>query len=180
MVGVGVPAHPPMVKPEIRAVMKTPILSEYSGKLPHWRMDGSTYFVTWRLDGSQAVLECEERTLVADAFKYFAGERYDLLAYVVMDDHVHVLVAPAEGFVLQKIVHNWKSFTANRLQRDFGRRGVIWQYEYFDRIVRDQHELMSKVNYILGNPARKWPELQEYAWVGCGFPLGDDSEAARV
>jgi hypothetical protein len=65
-------------------------------------------------------------------------------------------------------------------QRDFGRRGVIWQYEYFDRIVRDQHELMSKVNYILGNPARKWPELQEYAWVGCGFPLGDDSEAARV
>ncbi len=92
-----------------------------------------------------------------------------------MDDHVHVVVAPRDGFSLQKIIHSWKSFTANRLQRDFGRFGIIWQYEYFDRIVRDGDELITKINYILGNPLRKWPELKEYAWVGCGFSLGDDS-----
>lgn len=150
--------------------MKTPILTAYSGKLPHWRMDDSTYFVTWRLAAGQSPLEPEERTLVANAIKHFAGERYDLLAYVVMDDHVHVLAAPVEEFSLHEIVHSWKSFTTNRLQRDFGRMGVIWQREYFDRIVRDERELAEKFNYILDNPARRWPELGEYAWVGQCFP----------
>jgi putative transposase len=74
--------------------MESPTLTIYRGKLPHWRMDGSIYFVTWRLDGSQSPLEPNERTLVAHAIKHFAGERYELLAYVVMDDHVHVVVLP--------------------------------------------------------------------------------------
>ena len=145
--------------------MKTPILTIYNGKLPHWRMDGSTYFVTWRLAASQRQLESEERTLVATTIEHFAVARYDLLAYVVMDDHVHVLATPVEGFSLQEIVHTWKSFLTNRLQRDFGRVGLIWQGEYFDRIIRDHHELVEKVNYIMDNPRRRWPKLSEYDWV---------------
>jgi len=151
--------------------MNTPTLETYRVKLPHWRMDGSTYFVTWRLASAQRSLDHRERSLVADALKHFAGSRYDLFAYVVMDDHVHVLVALAEGFSLQEIVHTWKSFTTNRLQRLFGRGAAIWQSEYFDRIVRDEAELIEKANYILNNPLRRWPELDEYAWVGHGFAL---------
>jgi len=130
-------------------------------------MDGSTYFVTWRLAASQVPLECEEKTLVADAIKHFSGERYQLVAYVIMDDHVHVLVTPTDGISLQEIVHNWKSFTANRLQRNFARFGTIWQGEYFDRIVRDERELMEKINYILNNPTRRWPEIEDYKWTDC-------------
>ena len=151
--------------------MKTPILTMYKGTLPHWRMDGSTYFVTWRLAASQVPLRGEEKTLVADAIIHFSRVRYDVVAYVIMDDHVHVLVTPAEGISLQGIVHNWKSFTANRLQRNFARLGKIWQGEYFDRIVRDEHELMEKINYILNNPVKRWPELAEYKWVDCSSCL---------
>jgi putative transposase len=155
--------------------MKTPTLTIYRQRLPHWRMDGSVYFATWRLAGSQPVLNPDERTLVANAIKCFDGERYGLLAYVVMDDHVHVLVAPGEDFPLQKIIHSWKSFTANRLQRDFGRAGAIWQKEYFDRIVRDEAELMQKIEYVVGNPARRWPETVDYAWTECSFTLRGNS-----
>lgn len=159
--------------------MKTPLLAIYRGKLPHWRMDGSTYFITWRLAVFQPVLEPEERTLVANAVKFFAGERYNLLAYVVMDDHVHVLAAPKEMFSLQETVHSWKSYTANRLQRKFGRIGMIWQDEYFDRIVRDERELVEKANYILDNPMKRWPDLKDYPWVAYGT-VGDDGETRRV
>ena len=145
--------------------MKTPVLNIYNGKLPHWRMDGSTYFVTWRLAVSQPPLEHDERTLVATAIKHFHGKRYDLLAYVVMEDHVHVVASPNDGLKLQEIVHSWKSYTANRLQRDFGRMGMLWQDEYFDRIIRNEIELEQKLIYILDNPARKWPDLEEYRWV---------------
>ena len=130
-------------------------------------MDGSVYFVTWSLAKSQRLLEEGERTVVAEAIKEFAGQRYDLLAYVVMEDHAHTLVAPLDNNSLHEIVHAWKSFTSNRLQREFKRLGAIWQREYFDRIVRDEAELIEKAKYILGNPAKRWPEIQEYPWVGC-------------
>ncbi|MBI4965196.1 MAG: transposase [Desulfomonile tiedjei] len=112
------------------------------------------------------MLEFEERSFVANAIKHFASERYDLLAHVVMDGHVYVLVMPVERFSPQEIVHSWKSYTANRLQREFGRIGVIWQREYFDWIIRGDRELVEKANYILDNPFRSWPELKEYKWVG--------------
>ena len=149
--------------------MKTPSLTIYRDRLPHWRMDGSTYFVTWRLAAWQSHLRSEERTLVAHPITHFGSERYDLVAYVVMDDHVHVMAAPRERLSLQQIVHTWKSFTTHRLQRDFGRIGPVWQREYFDRIPRNDRELVEKVNYVLDNPWRRWPDIEEYEWVGYGF-----------
>jgi REP element-mobilizing transposase RayT len=131
-------------------------------------MEDSTYFVAWRLAKSQHLLRFDERTVVVDAIKRFVQERYDVLAYVVMDDHVHVVVTPVEAFSLQAIVHTWKSFTANRLQRDFGRIGAIWQREYFDRIIRDEAELLEKIEYVLGNPIKRWPGIQDYRWAGYG------------
>ncbi|MEW6533926.1 MAG: transposase [Thermodesulfobacteriota bacterium] len=151
--------------------MNTPVLSIYRRKLPHWRMDGSAYFITWRLAPRQSPLDTQEKTLVANAIKQFAGERYELVAYVVMDDHVHVLAVPEQGFSLQEIVHGWKSFTAHRLQKDLGRTRRVWQREYFDRIIRDEREVVEKIGYILDNPLKRWPELEEYAWVEPSFPV---------
>jgi putative transposase len=138
----------------------------YKRRLPHWRLDGSVYFITWRLHPSQFELNPEERDIITGAVKYFDDDRYDLLAYVVMHDHVHVLVKPAEKYGLAQLVHSWKSFTANRLQRQFNRRKCVWQDEYFDRIVRDEAELLEKAQYIINNPFKVWPDIEEYQWVG--------------
>ncbi|RMH25768.1 MAG: hypothetical protein D6693_08315, partial [Planctomycetota bacterium] len=135
-------------------------------RLPHWRMDGATYFVTWRLRSSQRELSESERSLVVDALRHFDGERYDLIGYVVMNDHVHLVVRPYEGCELSGLLHTWKSYTANRMQRETGRVGAVWQDESFDRIVRDEDEYFEKLGYILTNPQRRWPGIQEYAWVG--------------
>ena len=110
----------------------------YHRRLPHWRADEATYFVTWRLAKSQAELAAGERDVVAAALKHWAGKRYQLAAFVVMNDHVHALLSPIAPHRLEEVIHSWKSFTANRMQRDHGRRGAVWQDEYFDRIVRDQ------------------------------------------
>ena len=94
------------------------------------------------------------------------GSRYNLLAYVVMDDHVHVLVEPFTEEQLQQIIQSWKSFTANKMQREYGRRGAVWQDEYFDRIMRDEAEFLEKAEYIFNNPIKRWPELENYRWLG--------------
>jgi putative transposase len=149
----------------------TPVLLQsfmeevYRRKLPHWRRDGATYFVTWRVAEEQGELDSAERELVVSALRAFEGQRYELDAWVVMNDHVHVIVRPMAEWSLKSIVHSWKSFTANRMQRGGRRTGRVWQDEYFDRIVRDEKELLQKYRYILGNPYKRWPLLNEYQWV---------------
>jgi hypothetical protein len=59
-----------------------------------------------------------------------------------------------------------ESFTANFLQRTTGRPGSVWQDEYFDRIIRDDDELLEKAKYIVDNPWKRWPDIADYAWVG--------------
>lgn len=102
------------------------------------------------------------------AIQHFEKQRYRIAAYVVMDDHVHVLLLPLGPSELHQIVHSWKSFSALRLVREWGRTRPIWQREYFDRIVRNDEEFEQKEQYILGNPFKRWPDLEEYPWVGFG------------
>ena len=137
----------------------------YRRKLPHWRQAHATYFVTWRLARGQDELGASERDLVGEAIKRFDAQRYKLLAYVVMDDHVHVLLEPLAPHELQGIIHSWKSFTARLMQRQHKRFGRVWQDEYFDRVVRDDQEFVQKFEYIIGNPWKRWPDIDEYAWV---------------
>src|SRR5216684_4194183 len=134
----------------------------YRGKLPHWRQDQVTYFVTWRLGRSREELDASERDLVVAAMKSFDGQRYQLAAYVVMDDHVHALLTPFVGYELKAILHSWKSFTARQMQREHKRFGRVWQDESFDRIVRDDEEFAQKLDYIVGNPWKRWPEIEDY------------------
>jgi REP element-mobilizing transposase RayT len=103
---------------------------------------------------------------VSEAVRRFHGSKYWLHAFVVMDDHLHVLVSPIALHSLESIVGPWKSITTRRIWESSGRTGKIWQEEYFDRIVRDQEEFLEKARYILNNPLKRWPELRDYRWVG--------------
>jgi REP element-mobilizing transposase RayT len=137
----------------------------YRGRLPHWRVSGAVYFVTWRLAKAQPELSPDERDLVVAALRNFQGQRYRLIAYVVMNDHVHVVVVPNTGYGLTAIVQSWKSYTTNAIQRGFGRKGRVWQREYFDRVIRDEEELSNRLAYILGNPGKRWPDIENCSWV---------------
>ena len=142
----------------------------YRGNLPHWRVAGAAYLVTWRLWSHQESLEGAERAQVVSALLFFQQQRYFLHAYVVMDDHVHVIVQPFDGVRLERIIQSWKSFTSKSLIRQSARTAPIWQDEYFDRVIRDEHELLEKIHYVLDNPYpyRRWGEIAAYEWAGVG------------
>ncbi len=131
-------------------------------------MENSVYMVNWCLKSDQTDLSGPERSIVHSALRHFDKDRYELYAFVVMNDHVHVMFKPLSTWTLESIIQSWKSFTANRMQRIFGRTGIVWQDEYFDRIIRNQNDYEEKLKYILENPARRWPGLSKYHWVGLG------------
>jgi type I restriction enzyme R subunit len=92
--------------------------------------------------------------IVADALRFFDGQRYELDQHVVMPNHVHVLVKPHPGHHLANILHSLKSFTANRLNRRLGRTGQLWQHESYDHIVRNEEAMHALRRYIRENPTK--------------------------
>jgi hypothetical protein len=82
-----------------------------------------------------------------------------------MDDHVHALLHPLLGHVLESILHAWKSYSAHELLRTGRHASPVWQHESFDRIIRDDEEFWEKMRYIMGNPWKRWATLDAYEWV---------------
>ncbi|MBC6949662.1 DUF1156 domain-containing protein, partial [candidate division KSB1 bacterium] len=104
--------------------------------------------------------------LVEDVLLHFDGQRYRLIAWCIMPNHVHAMIETFEGWGLDSILHSWKSFTAHRANELLGRSGEFWMREYFDRFIRDEQQYQNEVDYIENNPvkARLVAEADEWRW----------------
>ena len=94
----------------------------------------------------------EVRETVEHALGHFNGTRYRLGEYVVMPNHVHVLVSPLGEHELSEILQAWKSFTAKEINRLISESGHFWQKESFDHIVRSPEQMERIKKYIRDNP----------------------------
>jgi putative transposase len=139
--------------------------------LPHWQMPGSTYFLTFRL--KFGIFTKNERIIVLDAIRHFHGIRYWVTTAVVMPDHAHLILRPANfksdiEYPLSNILQTIKGFSAREINKIRGTKGSLWQDERFDRIVRDNNEYLEKWNYIRNNPVKvglcQLPEEYPFLW----------------
>ncbi len=101
--------------------------------------------------GSCALRDPAIAQLVEESFLRFDGERYRLLSWVVMPNHVHVLFQSLDPWTMPRIVASWKSFTGRRISVDGGR---VWQREYWDRYIRNERHFKATVEYIHSNPVK--------------------------
>ncbi len=90
----------------------------------------------------------EEALLAGD------GSRYVLLAWVVMPNHVHVLIEALGEWSLARILQSWKGGTARQANLVLGRQGGLWAREYYDRYIRDENHLQRAVLYVHNNPVK--------------------------
>ena len=89
--------------------------------------------------------------------------------YVVMPEHVHLLLSEPQRGLLADAMHYLKLSFAKRL-----RAGVFWQKRYYDRNVRDEREFVEKLRYIHRNPVKtglcELPE--DWPWSSYGTAVG--------
>lgn len=99
-------------------------------------------------------LRCSEvARLVEGALLFRHGADYDLRAWVVMPNHVHVLFL-VQDVPMWRLVDAWKGYTAKAANRLLERRGTLWQAGYWDTYMRDPaHEARAR-HYIEHNPAK--------------------------
>jgi putative DNA methylase len=94
-------------------------------------------------------------TLMVEAIHYRANalRHYELHSFVVMPNHVHLLVTPCVP--VSRLTHSLKRFTAREANRILHLTGnAFWQDESYDHLVRDNTELQRIARYIEWNPVR--------------------------
>ena len=188
----------------------------YQRHLPHWRQDGATYFVTFRLADSLPQHKLEElkrwraewerthpepRTeaqwqdftrrhairiedwldegygecvfgdankadIMSTAMLFFQDDRCSTYAFVIMPNHVHVVVRPLGDWQLEQILDSWKGFVGHSVNKFMQRSGALWQEESYDRIIRDEEHLFRVVQYIGKNPLKAGlPQSAWFRWI---------------
>jgi len=131
---------------------------------------------------SQWLARDEVAKIVADALHYLDEKKYELIAYCIMSNHVHVVFKPLvkqqdkQGehyYPLGEIMQSIKGFTAWQANRSLERKGPFWQDESYDHVVRDERELQKIVEYVLMNPVKaklvESPDM--WKWSYCKFNL---------
>ena len=92
--------------------------------------------------------------LAQESLFFFDGERYQLCAWAVMPNHVHVLAQFIAEYPVAKVVHSWKTYIARQGNLLLGRSGAFWQREYYDRFIRNEAHYRNAVQYIEWNPVK--------------------------
>lgn len=89
--------------------------------------------------------------------------RYELRAWVVMPNHVHVLFKVG-AVSMAEIVGAWKKHTGRLANKLLGKRGAFWAEDYFDTYMRDTEHEAKTVRYIENNLTKAKLVLDPKAW----------------
>jgi REP element-mobilizing transposase RayT len=112
--------------------------------------------------------------LTENALRHGHGNLYELRAWVVMPNHVHVLFN-VNAVPMGKIVRSWKRYIAEIANGWLRRKGQFWQPEYWDTFMRDRAHEERVRNYIERNPvnAQLVGDMRDWKW-GSARHLGED------
>lgn len=129
-------------------------------------------FLDMATDGPLHLKDPQAAKFVEDSILFGALERYALLAWCVMTNHVHVLLTPI--WELKKITQGLKGFTAYEINSIQDARGrIFWQDESYDHWARDEPEMLRIIEYIENNPvaAKLRHCREEWPWSSARFRM---------
>lgn len=132
----------------------------HSADLRLHRFDTSNrvYFLTKRIQRDSGVNLAEEKNanaLVETLFWLVENRKIWLLGFVVMPDHVHLVLAPRHPYLLRDVTQSLFGFTARKLNAMNLRTGPFWEEEYYEHLVTGRGEVQEFLDYVYLNPVRK-------------------------
>jgi REP element-mobilizing transposase RayT len=133
------------------------IQKKYFGKFDKW-LDSCKHRHTWLKNEKLA-------EIVASKIHSFENERYELVAFCIMLNHVHLLIrslieksishqGKTANYPLADTLKLIKGSTARECNLILGRTGSFWHHESYDHYVRDEEEFERIIKYILNNPVK--------------------------
>ena len=125
-------------------------------------LDTSNNGLRWLADPQIAAI-------VVEALHYRHGQVYNLVAFCIMFNHVHLVCMPLAQengtyYALSRILQSLKRHTARQANKILHRQGTFWQAESYDHVVRDADELERIAQYVINNPVKAGLVSNWEAW----------------
>jgi REP element-mobilizing transposase RayT len=116
---------------------------------------------------------------IADLERAAGATCFELLAYVVMPDHVHILaLGLSDDASATRLVQRFKQLAGYRFKQQTGRS--LWQWSFFDHTLRREEDLVVVARYIVGNPVRAGLTSLEDEWPHQGGTLVGGAKAPSL
>src|SRR5208282_2041486 len=114
-----------------------------------------TYFITAGTFQKQQLLQSDRmaRLFLDVLLNYRSQEKYLLHEFVLMPDHLHLLITPL--LTLERALQLIKGGFSFRAKKELGFQGEIWEKSFYDRRVRDWQEYCAFRQYIQRNPVQR-------------------------
>jgi putative transposase len=143
-----------------------------------------TYFVTFSTWQRRRlfVVEAYARLFLKTLYGYRRQGKFDLHAFVLMPEHVHLLLTPTPSVTLERSIQFIKGGYSHTLGAELGRKGEVWQRGFTDHRIRDGEDFNVHCDYIHDNPVKRGlvPSSSEYRYCSAfpGFKLDGWPSAA--
>jgi putative transposase len=140
----------------------------------HATHNNQTYMATSETWGRRELFRNERwANLLIDTLYHYRGTAYLLHEFVIMPDHIHILLTPLTS--LEKAVQFLKGGFSYRAKKELGSNMEVWQKGFSDHRIRDAEDYKGHVVYIYENPVRKRlcekAEQYPYSSAHTGFEL---------
>ena len=140
----------------------------------HATNTGQSYMVTSATWERRSLFRNERwARLLIDTLYHYRGSAYLLHEFVIMPDHMHILLTPNRS--LEKAVQFIKGGFSYRAKKELGSNMEVWQKGFSDHRIRDAGDYLRHVDYIRQNPVRKklCEQVEEYPYSSAhlGFEL---------
>jgi REP-associated tyrosine transposase len=124
------------------------------GRLTHRTLPGWTYFVTTKCRQSVAVFQVHENPdlLIAKLLEYRDKGNYLLHDFVLMPNHLHLILTPSRSTSLEKGMQLIKGGSSHAIHSTRGSHQQIWQSGFHESRVKDSGDYKIKADYIRFNP----------------------------
>jgi putative transposase len=141
-----------------------------------------TFFATTGTHMGRRVLQSERNAdLLIDVLRSLVAERrFELHDFVIMPDHLHLLLTIYDEMTIEKAMQLIKGRFSYRLSHEFGHKGEVWQRGFTEEQVMNKASFETHREYIAQNPvkARLVPSADEYPF--CFRYLANRKAEARV
>lgn len=139
--------------------------------LRHYDTAGTARFVTFSTYKRIRALEDDrlKQILIDELIELRNKHKVKILGYVIMPDHVHLVLDPPDGVELGRLIGQLKSKSARRyfeLRSDMSRSvpKVLWLRRCYDHNCRDTDSVVEKIRYCHNNPLKKRLEVEPGQW----------------
>jgi REP-associated tyrosine transposase len=136
-------------------------------QLKHRTHPGSSYFITTKCAENRSIFQIPDnaKILVDTLFQYRNQSAYQLHEFVVMPNHLHLLLTPGESISLEKCVQLIKGASSHEIHKQRHHKLEIWQKSFHDWTIRDESDWNEKAEYIRMNPVRAKLVENPGAWL---------------